>query len=134
MGTNTDNAILETLSDGSLLFATAQFGNYCSSGCTLNMDGTSLDIENQYYVAAMRLGTDGSQHWAQMLGDSWGSHTTSGSMYSTVDGDGMVNILMDTESSPSYWRMFGVSEDGDLAYYTGSNLSLIQISDPTRPY
>ena len=119
MSTNTDNAILETLSDGSMLFATAQFGNYCSSGCTLNMDGTSLDIDNQYYVAAMRLGTDGSQHWTQMLG-AWGSHSSSGSMYSTVDGDGMVNILMDTESSPSYWRMFGVSEDGDLAYYTGS--------------
>ena len=84
-----------------MLFATAQFNSYCGSGCTLNMDGTSLDIENQYYVAAMRLGTDGSQHWAQMLGDSWGSQTTSGSMYSTVDGDGMVNILIDTENSPS---------------------------------
>ena len=118
MGANTDNAILETSSDGSMLFATAQFNGYCS-GCTLNMDGTSLDVENQYYVAAMRLGTDGTQHWAQMLGDSWGSHTTSGSMYSTVDGDGMVNILMDTETSPT-WRMFGLSDDGDLVYYTGS--------------
>ena len=120
MGANTDNAILETLSDGSMLFATAQFNGYCGSGCTLNMDGTSLDVENQYYVAAMRLGTDGTQHWAQMLGDSWGSHTTGGSMYSTVDGDGMVNILIDTENSPSLWRMFGLSDDGDLAYYTGS--------------
>ena len=101
MGTSTDNAILETLSDGSMMFATAQFNNHCSSGCTLNMDGTSLDIENQYYVAAMRLGTDGSQHWAQMLGDSWGSASSGGSMYSTVDGDGMVNILMDTEYSLS---------------------------------
>ena len=73
MGTSTDNAILETLSDGSMMFATAQFNGYCSSGCTLNMDGTSLDIENQYYVAAIRLGTDGSQHWTQMLG-AWGSH------------------------------------------------------------
>ena len=121
MGISTDNAILETLSDGSMMFATAQFNGYCSSGCTLNMDGTSLDIENQYYVAAMRLGTDGTQHWTQMLG-AWGSASSGGSMYSTVDGDGMVNILMDTESgSPSYWRMFGLSEDGDLAYYTGSN-------------
>ena len=119
MGANTDNAILETLSDGSMLFATAQFNGNCGSGCTLNMDGTSLDVENQYYVAAMRLGTDGTQHWAQMLGDSWGSHTTGGSMYSTVDGDGMVNILMDTETSPT-WRMFGLSDDGDLVYYTGS--------------
>ena len=40
-------------------------------------------------------------------------------MYSTVDGDGMVNILMDTETSPT-WRMFGLSDDGDLVYYTGS--------------
>ena len=45
-------------------------------------------------------------------------------MYSTVDGDGMVNI-MDTQYSSVFWKMFGVSEDGDLAYtgsYGGSSM------------